>query len=662
MIPASPHIESSAVKLQKLMRGAEVRSRLAREMQMRTPYESGIQFSLANHLFSPRFDRATADIAKELHKKESATELASHRRAQAYRAYRSVGPMQFLPEDKRVGILHSFRQPNRFNAVLSGRQVPLRDHGVGNIYGPKWHEMLINSAWMLGLAHQDFPVALAARLDDTILYRRTYGGTRLSALPRELLGMLQSGLFTVAPGAHAGTMLVPTAKAKTASLSALKTPRSMSMENLKKILAMHGVAVERKAMDGPSAPQSAFPFAAWLTQVLAQDLDGNEADADVFPRLDVCLRSRIRIPFDVLRDVLVQCLPGLPGCQRRLAAFAMRVVEGVEDDAGVKDACMAASGVIPYLADLALRQRLIDGMLERIAGMTDRDKGNDLLRSVLFTIVEIELASPECNTGFPLLQRVLESRVLTKQYRYARKTEESMYSKAEVTDDICRAILQRVGTNGDPAWQRKAMRLAVRLLGEIGHQVQRYFALSSMIAALPKLGSDHARKAWAAVLLIMASSEDQDVRGEIFNRIGSMLEPGKNHPSDDATRSGRELVMQGIDMLRHIKNEPGQAHELKESLHSLAALLLGVRFGCGQLDVLFELCELAQIFNENERSVFAERLDLAIEKMANNLRKLGGKEAARILDECIARVPGLSKAKALQEKWIAQETGSGTQL
>ena len=110
--------------------------------------------------------------------------------------------------------------------------------------------MRSNSAWMLGLAHNNVSVVMTASLDDQTIVRRTPRGpanteNNLSALGREVMGMTQNGAFQADPqrGPRGLQILQPTPQAQNATFLSLQTPRGIKKHDLRRQLDNAGVDV-----------------------------------------------------------------------------------------------------------------------------------------------------------------------------------------------------------------------------------------------------------------------------------------------------------------------------------------------------------------------------------------------------------------------------------
>jgi hypothetical protein len=106
----------------------------------------------------------------------------------------------------------------------------------------------------LGLAHHGKPVLLTTSLDDETLVRRSakngpakFQNTdhNFSALGREVLAMVQNDQFKPMPGPLGKQLLIPTEKAKSATLEDMKTPSGMPKKELKKQLEGKGIDVNK---------------------------------------------------------------------------------------------------------------------------------------------------------------------------------------------------------------------------------------------------------------------------------------------------------------------------------------------------------------------------------------------------------------------------------
>ena len=231
----------AAEKIQALWRGYAIRSEFASKEQQLTPYASLGQFQRATYSFSLRNLKDWP--------------IGSNQRQAEYRIYQSTNRIS----SEQPAFLHSYRRESALNSAMNSYNVSLESIesvDAGNIYEPfviadGAHNMKINSVWLLGLAHHQKSAVLTTSLDDETLVRKAAEGdaehnVSLSALGREVLGMVQNGLFT--PQYDEGSrlqVLMPTPQARLAKLADFKTPSGMKKEEIKEKLAAKGIDVSK---------------------------------------------------------------------------------------------------------------------------------------------------------------------------------------------------------------------------------------------------------------------------------------------------------------------------------------------------------------------------------------------------------------------------------
>ncbi len=136
---------------------------------------------------------------------------------------------------------------------MAAYNAPPKEANKGNIYNPRVHNMRVNSYWLLGLAHHQREAALTTPLDDKTLVRKSAKNKpveerntehKLSALGREVLGMVQNGHFVPSYDSSLGIQILrPTPQAQFAKLEDFKTPLGMKKEEIKERLAAKGIDV-----------------------------------------------------------------------------------------------------------------------------------------------------------------------------------------------------------------------------------------------------------------------------------------------------------------------------------------------------------------------------------------------------------------------------------
>jgi hypothetical protein len=223
----------AAATIQAHWRGGEQRKVNALEAQRTTPYPNAMSYRMATHSFSAQ-----------------ALELPTGRREND--GWKSYASTQTVPP-RSVALLHSFQREAELEAAsqrLYGNAEP--DGVIYSPYGESQHDMRVNSAWVLGLAHAGMPAVLTAKLDDETVVRRRARDIappeeqntdfNLSALAREVIGMTGSGHYRVASRTMMGMqVLVPTATAAQAKLVDFKTPYGMPQGELKERLDEAGI-------------------------------------------------------------------------------------------------------------------------------------------------------------------------------------------------------------------------------------------------------------------------------------------------------------------------------------------------------------------------------------------------------------------------------------
>jgi len=232
--------ESAAEKIQAVWKGAVVRGNLAAQAQQSTPYASQFQFQQASFGFS----------LKNL----QARPIGSEQRQAEYAIYASTDDIWV----NAPAFLHSFQRKGAFkSAQRSYREETLI--GKECVYSPQRagaekHDMKLNSAWLLGLAHHGKKAVLTVPLDDETLVRKSAKKRpveerntehHFSALGREVLGMVQKGHYVPQHDRYGYQVLMPTPQARQATLEDFKTPVGMKKEEIKEKLAARGIDVSK---------------------------------------------------------------------------------------------------------------------------------------------------------------------------------------------------------------------------------------------------------------------------------------------------------------------------------------------------------------------------------------------------------------------------------
>lgn len=235
--------ETAAEKIQAVWRGYAVRKNIAAQAQQLTPYSSQLKFQQATYGFS----------LKNL----KAWPVGSAQRKAEYKVYLNTNKIAVEGQ----AFLHSFQRREALKSALQSYNISMNSaKESGNIYSP-WdagatkHNMKLNSAWLLGLAHHWKQAVLTAPLDDETLVRQSARAKpveerntehNFSALGREVLGMVQNGHFVPQhDDRHGFQVLAPTPQARLAKLEDFKTPSGMKKEEIKEKLAAKGIDVSK---------------------------------------------------------------------------------------------------------------------------------------------------------------------------------------------------------------------------------------------------------------------------------------------------------------------------------------------------------------------------------------------------------------------------------
>ncbi|MGM9491164.1 hypothetical protein [Ideonella sp. YS5] len=230
----SPSQDEAATTLQAHWRGAHQRDVNARDAQGHTPYRSELHYQMASHGYCVE--------AQPMKRFSDGTTGPREKEWVVYESTRHV------PKGS-LALLHSRQQEqekDEMKQALYQGQVP-----KGVVYDPgDEHDMRVNSAWMLGLAHHRVPTVMASALDDVTVVRKSAReeapeeqntDSNLSALAREVMAMTGSGHFRLGGALLGKQVLVPTPSASNATLADFKTPSGMPQEEVKRKLDQAGI-------------------------------------------------------------------------------------------------------------------------------------------------------------------------------------------------------------------------------------------------------------------------------------------------------------------------------------------------------------------------------------------------------------------------------------
>ncbi|WP_175891663.1 hypothetical protein [Burkholderia cepacia] len=231
---------AAATTIQRIWRGARQRRHNAELAQQNTPHQTNIEYFMATHAYSVKNVAASSN---------------QNRQIQA-RAYRDTA---FIPKDG-FAYLHSFQRQHEFKEFI--KKIAEHPPSQGEIYrpgAPENHDMKANNAWLLGLAHHKKSLVLSVPLDDTTIVRNSSRDSpqelqttdhNLSALAREVLGLVQSGHYSVSnlinpdTGNIEAQAFEPKPSAKHAKLEDFQTPHGMPKPQLRSVLQHAGVNVQ----------------------------------------------------------------------------------------------------------------------------------------------------------------------------------------------------------------------------------------------------------------------------------------------------------------------------------------------------------------------------------------------------------------------------------
>lgn len=245
--------ERAARTIQRLWRGGVQRQKNA-ELPFPVPYKTPFAFCAATNSYALKF-RARQRDGERLYRATTSDEFMAFRARQrtGWEIYRSTGSDKF-----ENAYLYSFRRMEERDANLR------RDHPAGVPEGAlyrrgesKDHNMRDNCMWLMGLSHHKKGAVLTTNLDDeTIIRRRARQEAspkeqtterNLSALSREVMGMVESGHFVVERNGSR-TTLVPRKpeqgeSTRVAKLTDFKTPRGIERSELIRRFEENGVDV-----------------------------------------------------------------------------------------------------------------------------------------------------------------------------------------------------------------------------------------------------------------------------------------------------------------------------------------------------------------------------------------------------------------------------------
>lgn len=227
-----PEPNEAAATIQAGWRGGRQRELNAAAAQQHTPYRNEAQYKMATNGYSD-----------EAMKADGPGGWRENNGWKSYAAAREAPP-------GALALLHSFQRKEALQkakqALFKGKPPP------GAVYEPKGaHDMRVNSAWMLGLAHRGTPALMTARLDKQNIVRNEARKSlpaaqqttehHLSALAREVVGMTQNGHFSVGEPLNGMQVLVANPSAAKATLKDFATPGGMPETELKRRLDEVGI-------------------------------------------------------------------------------------------------------------------------------------------------------------------------------------------------------------------------------------------------------------------------------------------------------------------------------------------------------------------------------------------------------------------------------------
>lgn len=234
--------ERAARTIQRIWRGGVQRQENA-ELAFQVPYITPFAFCAATNSYALKF-RAGQHDGVESYRATTSDEFMAFRARQrtGWEIYRSTASDKFAN-----AYLYSFRRIEERDANLR------RDHPAGVPEGAlyrrgesKDHNMRDNCIWLMGLSHHNKGAVLTTDLDDeTIIRRRARREAspkeqtterNLSALSREVLGMVESGHFVVERDGSRTTLVPRKPKqdesTRMAKLTDFKTPRGIERSEL----------------------------------------------------------------------------------------------------------------------------------------------------------------------------------------------------------------------------------------------------------------------------------------------------------------------------------------------------------------------------------------------------------------------------------------------
>jgi hypothetical protein len=224
--------ETAATKIQSAFRGYRQRKQLATELQTDTsnkPYRTNFEY----HAAANNYSIAARQRDPQLRSSEA-------------KVYRDTSG---IAGTGRPAVLHKMGgvYGQQLENYLHGQGTSLeRAHQTGSVYDPEGgqHDMRTNSAWLLGLAHNQAPIHQIAPLNPRTVKRNNpngdlgQGNVPVSALAREAIALTGSGYYTATPheSGTADYALSPDKNPLTAKLEDFQAPKALTPEALSQSL------------------------------------------------------------------------------------------------------------------------------------------------------------------------------------------------------------------------------------------------------------------------------------------------------------------------------------------------------------------------------------------------------------------------------------------
>ncbi|MEN3297186.1 MAG: hypothetical protein V7642_6439 [Burkholderiales bacterium] len=535
-------------------RGFIKRKKIMEECQQMTPYPNRGVYRFATE--NLRYQGSTDEINS--HDGSSRPEEYP---AEEWDVYRATASIKLL--EMPYAYLHSFRKRGDIRNELHDRKVPdpfkgKQLRGLGHVYLAPEHDMRVNNAWLLGLAHRGVETVLTTSLDETTIVRRSAPinektmEQHASALLREVVGMLQNELFTVRDGEHGKKIFTPTEKARTATLKDFQTSQQMNRAETEALLAKYGLAIKPQQPDASLPPNPLdFDTVGWLSKLLDQDLDG---DSNEFPCLETCIYAGMHIPPELFGSIGQKLADAAsPKQAERASRMMIHMIQGQTRIGDAYDCLKHATKALPFIPGSDLQKNMLDWIHKR--AVVAQSQGGYELTSILHLladqVIEAEMKNgSERGRAFSLMEHMLASRVLLPKYKHMPRSciTEEMYSTIPLQRKLFRPLLHAPELS-EPAVAEKTIALVDSTISSVKNPERRFEMLADVVRVSPGIPQEDVRSGIMRLAMNARSHfPDSDHRRAIGADIGRALTRIEAGRSTDAHRLLEQLLYAGVPL------------------------------------------------------------------------------------------------------------------